>query len=369
MGSQLNLIKKLHQKSPVPYAVTDNDFTVMWANDHALTRYPQLSLPGGLKLLLSSEQIDAFCEKKEPFVVPLAAMSHFAASFTPIDDGYLISFGFAEADSISPLLPQSVNYIIGAISSRLRLPLSNIFAEVSTLARREEIQNDAKLLELVDDINSNSYSMLRFTSDLTEYMKYMLGSEQTNLEYIDLNDFLRRFVTAVSVITESAGIPVISDLPSFPVMIKADQKALNYALLHIISNSCRFSRECSYVNIALDTDGASAKLTVTDKGLGIPSDILSKVCEPFFSFDHFGQPMAGCGLGLSIAHQAITRAGGSLAVSSVLDEGTTVAIRLPLAKYEGDIPLGSSVPAADMLRDRFSLMHIILSDSCGTPKP
>ena len=369
MGTQLELIKKLHQKSPVPYAVSNNDFAVIWANDHALTRYPQLSLPGGLKLLLSSEQLNAFCEKKEPFSVPISAMSHFAAAFTPIDEGFLISFGFAEADSTSPYLPQSINYIIGAISSHLRMPLSNIFAEVSTLARRDEIQNDPQLLRLVDDINSNGYSMLRFTTDLTEYMKYILGSDQDSAEYIDLTDFLRRFITAASVITESAGIPIIGDMPTFPVIIKADKRAVNYALLHIISNCCRFSRECNYIHIKLDTDGSSAKITVADKGLGIPAEIVSKICEPFFSFDHFGEPMAGCGLGLSIAHHAVSRAGGSLAVSSVLDEGTTVAIKIPLAKYESDIPLANSTAAADMLRDRFSLMHVILSDSCGNPKP
>lgn len=369
MGNQLKLIKQLHQNSPMPYIVTDSDFTVIWANDKALANYPQLSLPGGLKLLLSTEQLDAIYDKKEPFTVPLAAVNHFAAAFTPIDDGFLVSFGFADADSTDPLLPQSINYIIGAVSSRLRMPLSNIFAGVSTLARRDEIQNDSKLLELVDGINSNGYSMLRFTSDLTEYMKYMLGSEQNDIEYIDLTDFLRRFITAASVITESVGIPVASDLPAFPVIIRADKKSIYYALLHIISNCCRFTRECNYINISLKSDGSSAKITVTDKGLGIPNEVLSKICEPFFSFDHFGEPMAGCGLGLSIAHQAVSRAGGSLAVSSVLDEGTTVAINLPLAKYEGDIPLSSAVPAADMLRDRFSLMHIILSDSCGTPKP
>ena len=349
--------------------LTDTNFSVIWANDCTFTKYPQLSLPGGLRLLLSSEQLDSCIGKREPFTVPLSLMKHFAAAFTPVDDGFLVSIGFSDSGSVSPMLPQSVNYIISAVSSRLRLPLSNIFAAVSTLARRDEIQNDSRLLELADEINSNSYSMLRFTSDLTEYMKYMLGIEQTTPEYIDLTDFLRKFITAVSVLTESAGIPIISNLPDYSVIIKADKRSLNYALLHIISNSCRFSSECSYVNIALDTDGKSAKLTVTDKGLGIPAEVISKVCEPFFSFDHFGEPMAGCGLGLSIAHQAVSRAGGSLAVSSLLDEGTTVAISLPIAKYNGNIPLASSAPAADMLRDRFSLMHIILSDSCGNPKP
>jgi len=369
LGNQFELIKQLHQKSPVPYALTDSDFSVIWANDYALDKYPQLSLPGGLKLLLSSEQLDACSKKNEPFTVPLAVMNHFAAIFTPVEGGFLFSIGFADAADSYPMLPQSINFITSAVSSRLRLPLSNIFAAVSALARREEIQNDAKLLELVDGINSNGYTMLRFTGDLTEYMKYMLGSDESNFEYIDLTDFMRRFVTAVSVITESAGIPVISNLPDCPIIIKADKKSLSYALLHIVSNSCRFSSECSYINISLDTDGRSARLTFTDKGLGIPDEIIGNVCEPFFSFDHLGEPMAGCGLGLSIAHQAISRAGGSLAVSSMLDEGTTVAISLPLSEYDGDIPLSSPTPAADMLRDRFSLMHIILSDSCGNPKP
>jgi len=369
VDQQLDLIKQLHAASPVPYAVVDNDFSVVWANECALKRYPQLTVAGGLGLLLSTSQLKALDNQTRAFSVPLSAVNNFAATFVPIENGFLVSFGFADTAQSSYLMPQSIDYVLGAISSRLRIPLSDIFAKVSSLARSYQIYDHPPLKELVEGINSSSYSILRFTADLTAYMRHILGSDQYYPEYINVSDFLRRFVTAVSVITESAGIPIISDIADSDAVILVDESALNHSLLHIISNCCRYTKEGNVIKISLETDNRSARITVSDKGLGIPAELLSKICEPFFSYDHFGEPMAGCGLGLAIAHHTITKSGGSFAVSSVLDEGTSVAVSLPIAEYNGDIPLKSAVPAADMLRDRFSLMHIILSDSCGNPKP
>lgn len=371
MASQLETIKQIHAASPVPFAVADNNFSVIWANEAALLRYSQLTLPSSLALLLSSEQLDAAkiaAEKnRSAFTIPLAAMKNFAASFTPINEGYLISFGFA--DSTAPMLPQSINYLTGAISSKLRAPLSNIFAGVSSLAQSAEISNNPHLRELTCEINSNSYKILRFSIDFNAYLRYILGGENYFFETVDLCNMLRRFSRASGMLTETIGVPLAANLPENPVFISADENAITYALLHIISNCCRFSRKGNSIKLTLTSDSTNAFITVSDRGLGIPGELLSKICEPFFSYDHFGEPMAGCGLGLSIARHTIASHRGTMAITSREDEGTTVAISIPLQESDDELILKSPTPAADMMRDRFSLMHIILSDSCGTPPP
>ena len=369
LSSQLDFIKQLHGDSPVPYAVISRDFLVLWANDCALHLYPQLGTPGGLAMLLGSEQLEQAKNQSGAFSVTLGGLQHFSASFTPVEDGFLMSVGFTDAESVPSMLPQSIDYIISSLSSRIRHPLSNIFAGASALYQREEIQNDEKLLQLVESINSDSYSMLRFSVDFTAYLRYILGNENFYPEHIDLSDFLTRFVSAAGIITGSVDINIKADIPDSKVIVFADQNAINYALLHVISNCCRFAPDDASIKIKLEADESTAKITVSDNGPGIPADILSKVCEPFFSYDPLGEPLAGCGLGLAIARQAIIRNNGSFVITSAPGKGTTVAISLPIAGENEVTSLKSPAPVADVLRDRFSLMHIILSDSCGNPKP
>lgn len=372
MQSQLALIQQLHGKSPIPFAVADKRFLIVWANSCALRRYPALSIPGGLSLLVSSVQLDAIQKaagEQHAFSVPLAGMKHFAASFTPIEDGFLISFGFADEQQV-PMLPQSIDYLASAISGRLRAPLSNIFAGISAIARLPGIEHNERLQALTEQINLNSYHMLRFTIDFTAHLRFLLGNEPFVPALLDLADFLRRLGLAAGMLTDSIGITLSLDLPNTPVYIMSDDALLNHALLHILSNCCRFSKADNAISIALTADATRAHITIRDRGLGIPQNLLDRVCEPFFSYDRGEILMPGSGLGLSVARQIIALHGGTLAVASQEYEGTTVAISLPLTPEDnGTLILKSPPPVADMLRDRFSLLHIILSDSCDAPKP
>ena len=372
MQTQLALIQQLHGESPVPFAVADKRFSIVWANPCALRRYPALSIPGGLSLLVSSAQLGAIQKaagERHAFSVGLAGMQHFAASFTPIEDGFLISFGFADAQQ-APMLPQSIDYLVSAISGRLRAPLSNIFAGISAIARLPDIPQNERLHALAEQINLNSYHMLRFTIDFTTHLRFLLGNEPFSPILIDLADFLRRLGLAAGMLTDSIGVTLSLDLPNTPVYIMSDDALLNHALLHIFSNCCRFSRADNVISMALVADASRAHITIRDRGQGIPQNLLDKVCEPFFSYDRDGMPMPGSGLGLSVARQIIALHGGTLAIASEEYVGTTVAVSLPLAPEEdGPLTLKSPPPVADMLRDRFSLLHIILSDSCNAPKP
>ena len=72
------------------------------------------------------------------------------------------------------------------------------------------------------------------------------------------------------------------------------------------------------------------EIRVSDTGSGIPSDILPHVFEPFFTT----KPGKGTGLGLSISATYVRRNKGDIRIESVVNQGTTVTIRLPLRQEE-----------------------------------
>ena len=349
----------------MPAFIVDDEFTVIWANDCAERKYPQLLVAGGLFQLLSSKQLMLAKQQNGCFSVPLGAVPEFSASFSKIAGGDMVLIGYSDPDSAEAMLPQSINFITGVISSQLRTPLSNLFGIVSSIARTADNTGDKRLEELAKGANSECYRLLRFTVDIGSYLKYILGARSLDMEIIDLKSLLRELGDAAKMILP---VPLSVSFPEQPVIIKANEQSLCHAILHIISNSCRYTREKNEISLSLAVKNDSAVITISDKGRGIPADLLSKVCEPFFSFDPDGMPFSGSGLGLAIARDTISRHGGSMALTSVEGEGSSVAVSLPICR-EASLKLKETAAARDMIKDHKSLPYIILSDCCECPDP
>lgn len=365
MCLQSENICEIFKSTPVPVFMTDSEFSVIWANSCALKQYPQLSSENGLFQLFSSKQMAEFKADKVGFSVPLGAMPNFAATFSPLSDGYLVMIGYSSAENSPAMLPQSINFMNGLISGQLRVPVSNLFGIVSSIARTADNIGDVHLEELAKSANSECYHLLRFAVDMSAYMKYIGGIGIEKHSVIDLGVMLHELCEAVKMI-----IPVRINVSicDRAVLVKADERSLSHAFLHIISNSCRYNREKNEISLSLSVKGEMTVITVKDRGRGIPAEIIPKICEPFFSYDPDNMPFSGGGLGLAIARDIISRHGGTIAVTSVEGEGTTVAISLPLCR-ETKLDFKETASARDMIFDHKSLPYIILSDCCECPEP
>ena len=87
------------------------------------------------------------------------------------------------------------------------------------------------------------------------------------------------------------------------------------------------------MTLSLRTDGDSAMIEVVDTGIGIPQQHLPRIFERFYRVDrHRSRDVGGTGLGLSIVKHLIQAIGGSISVTSRLNEGSTFSVRLPLAR-------------------------------------
>lgn len=343
----------------------DADFAVTWVNLCAQRCYPQLLVPGGLFGLISSEQIEAAVAEKGGFSVPLGLMPNFAAVFSPIDSGYLVTIGYCESEPAGAMLPKSKDFVIGMISSRLRIPVSNLFGIISSIARISDNIGDVRLDELSKAANGECYSLLRFAVDMNAYLKFIVGSGNEEMSLINLNMMLSELCEAAKMILP-VPIKMLSDGNS--TVIKANERSLCHAFLHILSNSCRYGRDGNMITVSIKENGKNVVITISDKGIGIPADALPKVCEPFFSRDPDGMFFSGSGLGLAIAKNSIIRHGGTMAISSVENQGTSMAVSLPVCA-DIELKFKETATARDMIRDHKSLPYIILSDCSECPDP
>lgn len=112
-------------------------------------------------------------------------------------------------------------------------------------------------------------------------------------------------------------------------LVQAEGEVFQMMFERLLSNALKFSDGAIRINIDTEVKTKTVRLAIVDNGIGIPAADLSHVREPFYRGGNIGE-IAGLGLGLTIAEQALELMNGSLSVESIIEQGTTVTVTLPL---------------------------------------
>jgi signal transduction histidine kinase/CHASE2 domain-containing sensor protein len=129
-------------------------------------------------------------------------------------------------------------------------------------------------------------------------------------------------------------------------MVRVDARAVRQVLVSLLSNAVKFTGDDGRVAIRGGVDGAGdCLLSIADNGIGMPQDQLERVMKPFQQADtSLARKYEGVGLGLSLASGLMQLHGGSLAITSAPNAGTTVTIRFPAVRVLA-IDVGEGRPA------------------------
>jgi signal transduction histidine kinase len=103
---------------------------------------------------------------------------------------------------------------------------------------------------------------------------------------------------------------------------------INQVFMNLLTNAAQAlsGREASTIRIETRGDATTVEVKITDNGAGIPTEVLPRIWDPFFTTKDVGE---GTGLGLSIVHELVERHGGSIEVETKLGAGTTFTVKLP----------------------------------------
>ena len=364
-----------HSNMPFPIAITNENLLVTWANSSAMDLYPCLTLPDGLITMFVGAKFDMTIETlrlNEQISISSDPITpkYTSLQFTPmLENGQLIGtiVNFIVSPQKSNAYSQnSAQNIIDSITTEFRDPISIIFSAASVIANKIPDEQKDELNNYIESISHNCYKLLRTVSHVTEGSYFVSANNHFKMRNGDLSEFLFGICKAASLLTKDIGINLTYSIPGTPVMASFDAEKLTVAILNLISNSCKFTRDDNQIFIKLDTQGDTASITVFDKGIGIPDSVLGHIFEANYSFDPDGKPFSGVGLGLTLVKYIVCGHGGTVAVHSQELEGTTVSISIPLGISNNGadyISQGSS----SYLRNRYSSLYIELADVCKTP--
>ncbi len=147
-----------------------------------------------------------------------------------------------------------------------------------------------------------------------------------NLTWCDLNQVIDRCVRLVQHKLDMAGIQVNLDLAAELPPAHCDPAQIEQVALAMVMNAIDALPQEGNLWISTRVNAGAIELVIRDDGIGIPDEHLAHIFEPFYTTKESG----GSGLGLAISQNIVERHGGSIEVKSVVGEGTTFKIVLPI---------------------------------------
>ncbi|HEV3120372.1 MAG TPA: MASE1 domain-containing protein, partial [Isosphaeraceae bacterium] len=238
------------------------------------------------------------------------------------------------------------NEFLAMLAHELRNPLGPIKNAVHLLSLKGP--PEPELDEARAMIERQVGHMVRLIDDLLDVSRITRGRILLHRERIDLSGLVRATVQDYRRGLEAAGLSVQLELPAEPLWVQGDATRLAQVVGNLLQNAAKFSDAGACVTIRLSV-GADDKatLSISDTGIGMAPDLLTRLFEPFTQADQsLARSRGGLGLGLALAKGLIDLHGGEIAARSEgPGRGSQLEIRLPLERGLVATPASAPGPA------------------------
>jgi len=230
----------------------------------------------------------------------------------------------AELDSVQRQMRLQDDFV-STISHELRTPLGFIKGYSTSLLRQDTTWDLETQREFLNIIDEEADRLTRLIEDMLESARLQSKTLQFKFSPIRLDALLRDVVTRIK--THRPDLQITFDLEILPP-IQGDAMRLSQVFDNLLSNAVKYAPG-SAIFITMRVNADQLRITFADKGEGIPQDYLPFLFERFYRVPG-ERTVTGTGLGLYICKQIIMAHHGNIWVESVVGEGTTFILELPI---------------------------------------
>jgi len=219
------------------------------------------------------------------------------------------------------------------VSHEFRTPLTLMLGPLEDLlaSNAGELPPDAR--DRLDVVHRNSLRLLRLVNTMLEFTRIEAGRASANYERVDLPALTADLASSFRSACERAGLRLVVNCPDLATSQQAfvDRDMWEKVVLNLVSNAFKFTLngeiEVSIASNSPDT----VSLVVRDTGVGIPVDELPRMFDRFHRVHNAAaRTHEGTGIGLALVNELVKLHGGTIAVESVLNEGSTFTVTIPL---------------------------------------
>lgn len=256
---------------------------------------------------------------------------------------------------------------MAVLSHELRTPLTPVLAMASLLESDEHLSEE--LRQNMQVIRRNAELEARLIDDLLDVTRITRGKVELKKRTVPICTILQRAVEVCQPDLEARQLDFVLDIRQPPHFVSADGGRMQQVFWNLLRNSIKFTPPGGRVGITCWSDGKQVTVEVKDSGIGIGSEHLDHIFDPFDqgSVDTSRQ-FGGLGLGLTICRGLVEAHGGSIqAYSDGTNKGSTFTVRLPKAT---DLPnaMADAVPQYPTAAGKRSLKILLVEDHGDTAR-
>jgi len=221
------------------------------------------------------------------------------------------------------------------VSHELKTPLTSINGYVETLlagALYEE-ENNLRFLTI---IKSNIERIITLVTDLLKLSTIEANEGLVSLEPVDWSPIIRELVNRHSINFQNKNIQFNIDAPPTIPKAKGSPRAMSHIIDNLLQNAVNYTPQKGHIWIRVWADSKHVHVSVQDDGIGISKLDQTRIFERFYRVDSARSRVdGGTGLGLAIVKHLVIQIQGSIRVDSVLGQGSTFTVTLPITHDNG----------------------------------
>lgn len=277
-----------------------------------------------------------------PFVRPLLHESLLALqTFMGISGGTIVLLGASISERrqaardlrIARETAEAANRakanFLGVVSHELRTPLNAITGYVDLLSLEITGPVTEKQRGILDRIVQSQRHLLSLIEDVLSFAQTEAGRLSLALQPVAVNEVIASIEPLVAPEMKRRNLALLVEPCHDDPFVRADPDKLRQVLLNLVTNAMKFTPAGGSISTGAEVVGDTVRIFVTDTGIGIASENVRRVFDPFFQVDQGGtRKYPGVGLGLSIVRDSVFAMGGDVAIESEPGKGTTVVVTL-----------------------------------------
>lgn len=309
---------------------------------------------------------ESFYQQREELNAALLQLAHTHSKLETINAQLAqTNIDLAAAREKADRVSQAKSVFLSNMSHELRTPLNVIIGYSSSMLRMPQMFQHVPMPEIykpfIQLIEDNGHYLVGLINDVLDLSKIEAGKLELHPTNLELPELLRGIISTSIGLIKDKPLTIRPDFPDDLPSVWADPMRVRQVLLNLMSNAIKFTHTGS-ITLSAQRVGDMVSISVIDTGIGIAESAQRAI------FDRFQQAAqnievqyGGTGLGLDISKQLSLMHGGDLTVSSVVGQGSTFTLTLPLAAYvqpelehtpdgelaAADLALEGSIPVSD----------------------
>lgn len=219
--------------------------------------------------------------------------------------------------------------LLSSISHDLRTPLVAILGATTSLRDYWDKFDDKSRSDLFATIEDESERLNRFVQNLLDMTQLVSGGLKLKHQLTDVQDLVGSALTKLR--KQLGARPLRLDIPDDLPSLDGDFTILEHVLVNILDNACKYAPADQPLTIAAQREAHYVRITIADRGPGIPEAERERVFDMFYRVKIGSTPSSGAGLGLAICRGFIEAHGGRIYAETCSDGvGTQIVIRLKI---------------------------------------